>query len=58
MNKLIIDTTNKDKTIVKIQMGEAVDTLIEENIPKSQNTLKLIDKILRKISLSLKTLMR
>jgi tRNA threonylcarbamoyladenosine biosynthesis protein TsaB len=52
MTKLIIDTTDNNKTSVKLQIEELTDTLTEENIPKSQNTLNLIDKILKRSNLN------
>ena len=48
MNKLIIDTTDNKKTIVELSGTGKNDKITEKNIPKSQNTLVLIDKILKK----------
>lgn len=48
MNKLIIDTTDNKKTAIKLEMSGKIDEIIEENVPKSQSTLKIIDKILKK----------
>ncbi len=48
MNKLIIDTTDNKKTIVKLTTDEFIDEIEQENVPKSQITLILIDKLLKK----------
>lgn len=48
MNKLIIDTTDNKKTSVILQTKNFEDQIIEENVPKSQATLVLIDKLLKK----------
>jgi tRNA threonylcarbamoyladenosine biosynthesis protein TsaB len=52
MTKLIIDTTNNNKTSIKLQINEVTDEVTEENIPKSQNTLRLIDRILKSNNLN------
>ena len=51
MNKLIIDTTDNKKTTVKLETKSSIDEITEENIPKSQITLQLIDKLLKQNSL-------
>jgi tRNA threonylcarbamoyladenosine biosynthesis protein TsaB len=51
MNKLIIDTTDNKITKVKLHFGNSVDEIIQENVPKSQVTLTLIDKLLKKNNL-------
>lgn len=48
MTKLIIDTTDNKKTTIKLQFDENSDEIMEEALPKSQNALILIDKILKK----------
>ncbi|MBI4098093.1 MAG: tRNA (adenosine(37)-N6)-threonylcarbamoyltransferase complex dimerization subunit type 1 TsaB [Candidatus Levybacteria bacterium] len=52
MNKLIIDTTDSKKTTIKLQSDKFTDELTEENIPKSQTVLLLIDKVLKRNELS------
>lgn len=52
MNKLIIDTTDRKKTTIKLQLGEQLDELAEEAKPKSQTALILIDKILKRNNLN------
>jgi len=52
MIKLIIDTTDNKKTTIKLETPEKLDEIIEENAPRSQNTLILIDRILKKNSLN------
>ena len=48
MNKLIIDTTDSKKTTIRLHLGDKVHELTEENVPKSQVALILIDKLFRK----------
>ena len=48
MNKLIIDTTDRKKTRIKLQSNKRADEITEENTPKSQIALILIDKLLRR----------
>src|SRR3989344_161384 len=48
MNRLIIDTTDHSETTIKLQLDKRIDKITEGNIPKSQRTLVLIDKILKK----------
>src|SRR3989344_1524932 len=48
MKKLIIDTTKANKTTVKLQTKDYLDELTEDNIPKSQTALILIDKLLKR----------
>lgn len=52
MNKLIIDTTDAKKTTIKFRSGRKTDEITEENIPKSQIALILIDKLLRRNKLN------
>lgn len=51
MNKLIIDTTDNKKTTVALQIKDSVDKITQENVPKSQITLVLIDKLLKRNNL-------
>ena len=48
MNKLIIDTTNNSKTTVELRLKEKTDIISRKSVPKSQSTLLLIDKLLKK----------
>ncbi len=48
MNKLIIDTTDAKKTTIKLNSNKKRDEITEENIPKSQIALILIDKLLKR----------
>jgi len=48
MNKLIIDTTDSKKTTIKLQIGDVVDEMTADNVPKSQIVLILIDKLFKK----------
>ena len=48
MNKLIIDTTDRKKTTIKLKSNKRADKITEKNVPKSQIALILIDKILKK----------
>lgn len=51
MNKLIIDTIDAKKTTIKFQSDKLIDEITEENIPKSQTALILIDKLLKRNNL-------
>lgn len=53
MKKIIIDTTKSDKTTVKIQTKDYLDELTEENTPRSQTALILIDKLLKRNDIKL-----
>lgn len=48
MKKLFIDTTERSETKVKLKFEKKEDVLSENSKPKSQNTLILIEKILKK----------
>lgn len=48
MNKLIIDTTDREKITIRVHFGEKTDNITEAVMPRSQNTLLLIDKILKR----------
>ena len=48
MKKLVIDTTDNKKTTIELQLSGKKDRITENNIPKSQSTLVIIDKILKK----------
>ena len=52
MNKLIIDTTDRKKTTIKLHSDRQADEITEENIPKSQISLILIDKLLKRNKIS------
>lgn len=53
MKKLIINTTDNKRTTIKLQVEKEIDTIAEENIPRSQNALVLIDKLLKKNNMKL-----
>src|SRR4051794_1146665 len=48
MNKLIIDTTDRKETVVKLRFGRKTDEIRKTSLPKSQNTLIIIEKLLKK----------
>ncbi len=48
MKRLIIDTTEPTETTIKLQLDTRIDKITEDNVPKSQKTLVLIDKILKR----------
>lgn len=48
MKKLFIDTTDNKETKVSLKLDKKEETLSENSKPKSQNTLILIEKILKK----------
>lgn len=48
MKKIIIDTTKANITTVKLQTRDYSDEITEENTPKSQTALILIDKLLKR----------
>lgn len=51
MNKLIIDTTDNKRTSITLQAKDFEDQIIEESVPRSQATLVIIDKLLKKNNL-------
>ena len=48
MNKLVIDTTDNKKTTVELHIASKLDKISENSIPKSQSTLIIIDKLLKR----------
>jgi tRNA threonylcarbamoyl adenosine modification protein YeaZ len=52
MVKLIIDTTDNKRTTVKLETEQGLDEIKEENVPKSQTTLILIDRLLKRNKLN------
>lgn len=48
MKRLIIDTIEPSKTTIKLQLDTGIYKITEDNTPKSQRTLVLIDKILKR----------
>jgi len=54
MNKLIIDTTDNKRTIIKLESHEKLEEISEERVSRSQSTLVLIDKILKNNKLTSK----
>lgn len=51
MKKLIINTTDSKKTTVELLVDKKKDKITEKSKPKSQSTLIIIDKILKKNNL-------
>lgn len=47
MKKLIIDTTDNKETTIELHFKDIQDKITEKSVPKSQSTLKIIDKILK-----------
>lgn len=56
MNRIVIDTTDNTKTLIKLEGDNVSDEIIEPAKPKSQTTLLLIEKILKKNNLKLQEL--
>jgi len=48
MTKLVIDTTDNKKTTVELYFKGKIDKITEESIPKSQNTLVIVERLLNK----------
>ena len=48
MTKLVIDTTDNKKTIVELHLKGKIDKITEESIPRSQNTLVIVERLLNK----------
>lgn len=48
MNRVVIDTTDNTKTLIKLERGNASDEIVEPAQPRSQVTLLLIEKILKR----------
>ena len=48
MKKIIIDTTDNKETTIELQYKQIRDKITEKSKPKSQVTLQIIDKILKK----------
>lgn len=48
MKKLFIDTTDNKETKIELFVDNKADSVAENSRPKSQNTLIIIDKILKK----------
>ncbi len=48
MKKLIIDTTDNRETTIQLQFEKKTESITGENIPKTQNALILIDRLLKK----------
>ena len=48
MKKLVIDTTDNKKTTVELHLLDKIDRITEASAHKSQNTLIIIDKLLKK----------
>ncbi len=48
MNRIVIDTTDNTKTLIKLERDNASDEIVEPAQPRSQVTLLLIEKILKR----------
>lgn len=48
MNRVVIDTTDNTKTLIKLERDNASDEIVEPAQPRSQVTLLLIEKILKR----------
>jgi tRNA threonylcarbamoyladenosine biosynthesis protein TsaB len=51
MNRIVIDATDNTKTLIKLEGDNVSDEIIEPAKPRSQATLLLIEKILKKNNL-------
>ena len=51
MNRIVIDTTDNTKTLIKLEGDSLSDEISEPAIPRSQVTLLLVEKILKKNNL-------
>ena len=56
MKQILIDTTDRKETKIGLFFDKKIDKLTEDSLPKSQNTLILIDKILRRNKLDPKSI--
>lgn len=48
MNKLVIDTTDNKRTTIELHTKDKSDRITENSIPRSQSTLIIIDKLLKR----------
>lgn len=48
MNRIVIDTTDNTKTLIKLERDNVSDEIVEPAQPRSQVTLLLIEKILKR----------
>ncbi len=51
MNRIVIDTTDNTKTLIKLEGDDSSDEIIEPAKPRTQTTLLLVEKILKKNNL-------
>ncbi|MBP9716898.1 MAG: hypothetical protein KBD51_03060 [Candidatus Levybacteria bacterium] len=56
MNRIVIDTTDNTKTLIKLEVDSHSDEIIEPAKPRTQATLLLIEKILKKNNINKKDL--
>ncbi len=56
MNRIVIDTTDNTKTLIKLEADSLSDEMIEPAKPRTQATLLLIEKILIKNNINKKDL--
>lgn len=52
MNRIVIDSTDNKETVVRLEMDSFTDELRETPKPRTQNTLMLVEKILKKNNLT------
>lgn len=51
MNRIVIDTTDNTKTLIRLEGDNSSDEIIEPAKPRSQVTLLLVEKMLKKNNL-------
>ncbi len=51
MNRIVIDTTDNTKTLIRLEGDNSTDEIIEPAKPRSQVTLLLVEKMLKKNNL-------
>ena len=56
MNRIVIDTTDNTRTLIKLEADSYSDEIIEPAKPRTQATLLLIEKILKKNNINKKDL--
>lgn len=56
MNRIVIDTTDNTKTLIRLEGDNATDEIIEPAKPRTQTTLILVEKILKKNNINTKNL--
>jgi len=56
MNRIVIDTTDNTKTLIRFEGDNVTDEIIEPAKPRTQATLFIIEKILKKNNINVKDL--